>query len=322
MVIKLFILPPVHHSAQERSAHVDPNEQRCLIENRSMNTSVELGHVYDRYFTTDKATMDGIEWCWGLRRGSLHLDTRRNTFVLDISVLKLYKSRKWILIPEESVVDRYFVANKKWKPLSRSQMQELKVKETVHRYTIAPVWGMEDVSLARQSSDDPSIVKIHSYPFETMPTIISHVDPKFVILQAGSVMSCDFAPDNLPGVKEGSDTLRKIDRLYLAWTSDPPLWAKQCPEFNLPPSISETECYGECREFNHPSIPSPQDCRSCNTSLGSQQPDNSAPCAPVHPNLLPHSNVSQERAILPAHPSEMGGSVRSTDPPSWARDSR
>ncbi|PPQ80317.1 hypothetical protein CVT24_000416 [Panaeolus cyanescens] len=130
---KLVILPPVPPELREAAALVDPNEQRCLIENRSKGTTVELAHVYDRDYTAEKEMMDGIEWCWGIRRGSLNFDTSRNMFFLDVSVFKLYRKRKWVLIPEEHVVDRYL--NQRAKPLIRPQMQALKF-EVWHSHSI------------------------------------------------------------------------------------------------------------------------------------------------------------------------------------------
>ncbi|PPQ74142.1 hypothetical protein CVT24_012835 [Panaeolus cyanescens] len=232
---KLFVLPPVPHAARESAARFGPSEQRCLIENRYKDTTVELAHVLDRQFTTEKQIMDSIEWAWGLRKGSLNLDTSRNIFFLDSSIFELYKTRKWILVPEESVVDRYL--NKKNRPLLRPEMQKLQFEDTVYKYTFVPVSHMEDIVLARQSTDNPSEVILHEYPFDNMPTLISHVDPKFVILQSGSVLSCSLAP----GSGQNLTILQKILRLYMTWIARIPACHITFPDYILPKPKQELE---------------------------------------------------------------------------------
>lgn len=69
--------------------------------------------------------MKAIEWAWGLRKGTLNLDTRQNIFFREFSRLAsvewpsdhhptvgaavhaLYKSRKWALLPSEEIIDQY-----------------------------------------------------------------------------------------------------------------------------------------------------------------------------------------------------------------------
>ncbi|PPQ88057.1 hypothetical protein CVT24_013242 [Panaeolus cyanescens] len=67
-----------------------------------------------------------------------------------------------------------------------------------------------------------------------MPTLVSHVDPKFVILQTGSVLSCTFAPGTLPGVVKSPTILQKMQRLYSFWARKPPSCFRNYPDYVLP----------------------------------------------------------------------------------------
>ncbi|KAL0945142.1 hypothetical protein HGRIS_004295 [Hohenbuehelia grisea] len=54
--------------------------------------------------------MSSLEWFWGMKHGSLNLDTRYNVFPISSSLLRLYEENKWGLLlsddimPEDSVL--------------------------------------------------------------------------------------------------------------------------------------------------------------------------------------------------------------------------
>ncbi|PPQ82080.1 hypothetical protein CVT24_012308 [Panaeolus cyanescens] len=304
-LLKLVILPPVPQERRDGAAVMDPNEQRCLIENRLKDTTVQLAHVFDRGYTADDRKIDGIEWCWGLRRGSLNLDTSRNIFFLDASVFKMYRKRKWVLVPEESIVDRY--VNERGRPLIRPQMQTLKFdsEDTVYKYTFAPVLEMEDVLLTRQSTNNPSEVAIHSFPFDNMPTLISHVDPKFVILQTGSVLSCTFAPGTVPVAIKSSTLLEKIRRLYRFWVTKPPPCSQNYADYIVPSPHFESAPHEERihnsahspRAFRD--VPTTHQLEPCN-SLGPPTTSDASVNSPKEQNVIIRPQTPPRR-IQPLH---------------------
>jgi hypothetical protein len=91
-------LKPVSAGSRKRAGAADPNEQRCLIENFPKVRGVEVAHIFERENSRNStlvgnlatlqwipsiliiSQMTSLEYSWGLRKGTLNLDTRRNIF--------------------------------------------------------------------------------------------------------------------------------------------------------------------------------------------------------------------------------------------------
>ncbi|PPQ82079.1 hypothetical protein CVT24_012307 [Panaeolus cyanescens] len=223
------IFEPILATAGERATKAGPNRQRCLIENCSNERAVELAHAFDREFSLDEGLLAGLEWHWGLKIGTLNLDTHRNIFFLGASLYKLYRQNKWVLLPEDDVLDRYVYAN------GRAVVREdfPVFQEKTFKYRFVPLFDMEDIYVARQSSDSLSQVDIHEYPFDTMPLLTSHVHPTFVLMHTSSVIHSQLIlpPGALAIFSKRFPVVRRLKTLYSAWTSILPTRADSDPTY-------------------------------------------------------------------------------------------
>ncbi|KAF9037563.1 hypothetical protein BJ165DRAFT_1501840 [Panaeolus papilionaceus] len=178
-------LKPITDAAIKRAQASDPNSQRCLIENCSKSQAVALAHVFSRESLTH--LVDGLEWSWAMKKGTLNLDTRHNIFFLSASMHELYKDKKWALLPDKDTVYRYF-DEQNLIPLRRNQFPT--IEGETFQYKLLPVQEMEDVYIARQAINVAGAsVVVHEYPFDDLPIVTSHVHPKYVILHLGQLLS-------------------------------------------------------------------------------------------------------------------------------------
>ncbi|PPQ72839.1 hypothetical protein CVT24_012885 [Panaeolus cyanescens] len=176
----------IDKAAAKRAKDADPNSGRCLVENCSPNGAVMPFHV----FNPEVASMDSLEWSWGMKRGTLNIDTYRNIFSLSASMYSLYQGRKWGLLPSEEDV-----------------------------YRLLPIQDLEEIFIARQSSPTGSrAVDVHEFPFEDFPIIRSHVHPKFVILHLGLTMHSGLDGDTRGALYDKYPYLWKVQHLSLSWT--------------------------------------------------------------------------------------------------------
>ncbi|PPR01849.1 hypothetical protein CVT24_001737 [Panaeolus cyanescens] len=211
--------------------------ERCLIENCKSAQAVGRFLVFDKgTFRTN--TEESLEWSWGLKKGSLSLDEQPRNFVfLGASLHKLYRQWKWILIPEESAVTRFFdqellmIYGRKKFPV---------VKETTFNYTFQPVFDMEDIYVTRQSHENPQKVDIHEYPFDKFPTITSSIDPRYVILHAGDMMANNIVDAAVKQTLRAKyPWLSEMEELYLRWMRPIPKNASKDPTY-VPPVLHDT----------------------------------------------------------------------------------
>ncbi|PPQ85194.1 hypothetical protein CVT24_007947 [Panaeolus cyanescens] len=200
----------------KRAQDTDPNMQRCLIENCSTSMAIQLGHVYDREETAHGHGMDSLEWNWGLIKGSLHLDTRRNVFFVGTSLYELYKRHNWSLVPEEMVVSQFFYEGGT-RPRKRRDFPKL--QSQTFKYTFLPIKNMEDVYISRQSEDNT--VTIHEYPFSGFPTITSHIHPVFVLLHLSESLWC-VNTESYNAIVKQYPWLHKMRELHTSWFAELP----------------------------------------------------------------------------------------------------
>ncbi|PPQ85459.1 hypothetical protein CVT24_003644 [Panaeolus cyanescens] len=212
-------LVPVSTSTYNRAKLSDPHNQRCLIENCPETQGVEMAHIFDRDTSWRPSVLDSIEWGWKMKKGSLNLDTSRNIIFLGASMHRLYKSRKWALIPEESVVFQYL------HPLMKAahpRKQFPNIQGETFKYRFEPIEDMEDIYLARQSTNDALDITIHEYPFDDFPILTSHVHPKYVILHLGRLLRGGIKSPCRLALLLKYPWLEFVEHLYLRWTGHLP----------------------------------------------------------------------------------------------------
>ncbi|KAJ3517192.1 hypothetical protein NMY22_g14014 [Coprinellus aureogranulatus] len=182
---------PISDAARRRAEGADVSKQRWTIENSPEDQMVELAYVFKREHSGDSKMMRSLEYIWGMREGTLNLDTRRNIFFVGKVLHKLYKEGKWVLCPEESILDMFLSkprpGNFRGSPLFRSGFPNLTclVQDATYKYTFFPLTEMSDRLLreTRGNQPGPGDMQAHPPPYTTLPAVASHVHPKFALLR-------------------------------------------------------------------------------------------------------------------------------------------
>lgn len=82
--------------------------------------------------------------------------------------------------------------------------------------------GMESIAFMRQNENPgtltPSNFTVHVYPFTTLPDLISHIHPKFVIMATGRALF-HLEEDAREALLQKFPTLTTILNLSMAWSS-------------------------------------------------------------------------------------------------------
>ncbi|PPR07166.1 hypothetical protein CVT24_010719 [Panaeolus cyanescens] len=210
-------------SARERAKIVDPNLGRCLIENCSQTQAVQLAHVFHWDPVKEPDLPGSLEWAWRMSQGALNLDTRRNLFFVGSSLYELYKGKKWALLPTEKDVLRFY-DKKKLMILTRDDFPD--TESQTYTYALIPLDDMDGVYITRQSGmKESSDVAVHDFPFNNFPTIVSHVDPRFVILHLGRTLFYDVDNKLRLDLIDRFPYLKRVWALSIRWTSPVPSFA-------------------------------------------------------------------------------------------------
>jgi hypothetical protein len=90
--------------------------------------------------------------------------------------------------------------------------------------------GMEKITFTRQNEDSENLsannFTVHVYPFNTLPVLVSHIQPKFVIMATTRAVS-NLEGDATRALIRQIPTLETILRLSSAWTNFIPDHAKE-----------------------------------------------------------------------------------------------
>ncbi|KAI0283827.1 hypothetical protein BC826DRAFT_973606 [Russula brevipes] len=78
---------------------------RCLITDCLPEHAVDYAHLLPRVAKNSELTK--LEFSWGMRRGTLNVDTRLNVFRLRKDVHALVDKGGFILLPEGDVLEKY-----------------------------------------------------------------------------------------------------------------------------------------------------------------------------------------------------------------------
>ncbi|PPQ72229.1 hypothetical protein CVT24_002357 [Panaeolus cyanescens] len=197
-----------------RQADFNLHKNRCLIENSDASNTV-LTNLIPRLDKDFEDIMNRLEWAWGMTRGSLNLDTRRNLVVVSPIMQHLLLMGQWSLLPEERVLRQYFTDSTMTRPYSRCSFPKL--EDETYQYTFIPLFDMEDIYIPRQEEDGSVIV--HHYPYPNFPVLTSHVHPTFAIIQLAVALTTMEDEVKLAQLLEQNISLRYVMKLYEKWTS-------------------------------------------------------------------------------------------------------
>ncbi|GJJ11816.1 hypothetical protein Clacol_006054 [Clathrus columnatus] len=131
--------------------------------------------------------LNNLEFAWAMKRGTLNLDTRSNVFCLGAKFKTLWEDDKWLLVPEDHILDCYYSLAKKGEKLPD-------IGEGPYKYQFFVHLEMKSIPLHRQivfpDVDNESLKAEHfaffSFPFKDVGTLTSHVHPKYVICHIGA----------------------------------------------------------------------------------------------------------------------------------------
>ncbi|KAJ3507954.1 hypothetical protein NMY22_g16770 [Coprinellus aureogranulatus] len=209
----------ISDASKNRAERAAPNGRRCLVSGRD---TAEIAYAMPRELSRDLSLMRCLEWSWNMREGTLNLDTRQNVFFLAPGLHSLYKEKKWILLPEGHIIERFFskpVPPYSGDPISRQGFPVL--EDETFRYTFFPLDDLSDIVISRISGDGSEERPIlHTHPFKSLPTLKSHLHPKFVLMGATySITQRELEP-YVENLIKTDKIIREVSSLIIAWQSD------------------------------------------------------------------------------------------------------
>ncbi|KAH6905436.1 hypothetical protein BKA70DRAFT_1431073 [Coprinopsis sp. MPI-PUGE-AT-0042] len=220
-------IPRVTEGSLARATSASPTHQRCLIENCSHLRGVQLAHLLPRRLSGDDRLMSCLEWSWKMRRGTLNLDTRQNIMFVGASLRLMLDKGQWGLLPEDYILDEFLSGG-------YLHMREKfpDYGNTTFKYTFIPIEDMEDVWLTRQNEHPlkPAHLQNHVYPFHTLPTLTSHVHPKFAVFMLGYWLNA-VRRESRGAVLAQWPSVHKVVKLWGRWTQQVPLEAASDPTY-------------------------------------------------------------------------------------------
>lgn len=175
---------------------------------------------------------------------------------------RLFDNNSWFLLPESHIVDRYYNALTGRKDdqrvvrgkfpvipvralhiLSPPFQSKLIVQNVEFTYEFIPLLGrMERMAIMCQSTPLTPVTStvdllpiasdftVHMFPFDTLPPLVTHLHPRFVICNTAQKMRS--VP--LSAILHSSPILLKIVSIFEAWTRPIPLRCLIDPTFNPP----------------------------------------------------------------------------------------
>ncbi|KAL4062091.1 hypothetical protein V8B97DRAFT_1982306 [Scleroderma yunnanense] len=232
---------------KERARAADPNGGACLLTGRKV--AIETSHTLARatYHVTQ------LEWAWGMKKGTLYINTRYNLF-LRADWHTLFDKDMWMLIPAADDLDQLDLATarleeemRKYRrkvlqgatsdpqgesmPPAKPSFQDVKRREfgnlfnkKEYEYHFVPMPNMEE-PICRYSGPNLDKHNEFKFPYNTLGTLKSHIKPHFMAYNAGmklrSQNSLTVASQIFPQhqVYPDRSTLVTVQLLYFKWTA-------------------------------------------------------------------------------------------------------
>ncbi|KII84835.1 hypothetical protein PLICRDRAFT_45637 [Plicaturopsis crispa FD-325 SS-3] len=205
--------PEERANNRQRRAHrrveaINPDgTQRCLV----TNTTSTLEVIHALRYSTDEELLCILEYAWNKRKGTLNVNSRYNLTALSIDWHRLFDKDQWILLPEEKYIAAYYRDAKNPSvdavPIGDNFPGPMESEDNMFNYTLLPRFShaMMEKSAAElvEPFEVPSEVKksqtewpiaqynYHGYPFGTLRTLRSHLQPFWVIANAGPKLDND-----------------------------------------------------------------------------------------------------------------------------------
>ncbi|ETW86478.1 hypothetical protein HETIRDRAFT_308358, partial [Heterobasidion irregulare TC 32-1] len=176
------------------------NIKHCLVTNElASEARVEPCYLLNQRLWDNKEMLTRLEWHWGMKYSSLELNVEANMIYLRQDLLESFDSNRWLLLPPPEMVDRvwarYFMIDLK-SPIQQSPIESIYEGGEVFEYRLfpldkdlRPIKRFDEPDSTNRSSPlnaDPTEENStrHSYPFDSLPILVSSVRPHFVILDS------------------------------------------------------------------------------------------------------------------------------------------
>ncbi|KAF8692826.1 hypothetical protein AX14_002379 [Amanita brunnescens Koide BX004] len=197
----------------------DPNHGRCIVENCDASRAIEYCHLIARINWKDDKLLSSLEWFWNMRAHTLNLDTRRNVVPMGSSVHRMFDAGRWAFLPDDAIVQQYSQSLRFGSVASRDRFPVIEDREDF-RYRLIPLHDMEKIAFTRQNGDPATLTtndfNVHVYPFTTLPDLVSHIHPKFVIMATADAVA-GLKNDAQDAVLQQFPILLTILHLSSAW---------------------------------------------------------------------------------------------------------
>jgi hypothetical protein len=215
------------HSQKRKAKELDPRDGRCMLSNeREPSCSVEVCHLLAR--ATKPGILTALEYFWGMQYWSLDVDSSKNLCFQMRTLHTAFDNHYWFLVPSLDIMIK--LAEFKREP--NIPITSVYGTTEVFTYTIVPLEIMQEVVIhyrsyepdVRLDSGRPHLTP-HYWPYNTLPTLESHIQPHFVVCNAGeklariigSVGFLDKVASVFESKDQGAQTLLQCSSLYSAW---------------------------------------------------------------------------------------------------------
>ncbi|KAF8869661.1 hypothetical protein BD779DRAFT_1681849 [Infundibulicybe gibba] len=212
-----------------RDATRDLSGGRCLIENVHEDSGVQYAHCLAR--ATSDNILTSLEFSWGMRYGTLNIDTRQNIFKLGCTLHFLFDQGQWILLPDTKIIERYYEAASASKGADRVDPETRRaafpdIHEGPYSYRLLARSPMRRVPIHREEPPEQPRDYVLADDFTFLPFPLyngqkfkSHIHPKFVICNAGQKLDGHGLSDFLTIYPFDSVDLNKVFNIFRAWTT-------------------------------------------------------------------------------------------------------
>ncbi|KAJ7626456.1 hypothetical protein B0H17DRAFT_563389 [Mycena rosella] len=221
--------------AKENLEKVSPRKRCCIVTNEEFpRAAIEAAHLLPR--AADHELLTKLEYAFNLKYKQLHIDTTRNLAYLRADQHRSFDRRGFLLLPTREVLLRVHTFTLSAKEAAKTYKEVF--NETEFEYRIVPLQLFEDGNTVFRKLSDvgPQYESIFPLPnAEILPTLKSHVNPFFVIANAGSKLapSMVLVPEAIKKNHDIFNDLVLLRALWDAWSlSTPPaMWkgAKYIP---------------------------------------------------------------------------------------------
>ncbi|KAF9037584.1 hypothetical protein BJ165DRAFT_1558378 [Panaeolus papilionaceus] len=231
---------------------ISPLQGLCIIEHRPSpkvlgpngkvtllpgKVGIQLCHTSGRANALQGELMCSVEYHWGMDKESLNIDSRWNCFLAIGYFHGMFDRGMWCLVPKLETLQRYWDATVLDDDKHGFHLGQVMKEDDIdpkdphpkyHTYSfLAFDPHMEDTPILRRNPKKPGVKKTTvteiDYPYDDpdIVEIVSHIHPKFVILNAGGKLNSGIVTKT---IREQDHVMRfdpEIDKmmdLHAAWT--------------------------------------------------------------------------------------------------------